>query len=316
MTRAEAEGRERVAETIFIESGKQAALHPPMAWGDASENLKNKYRIVADSVLSLPADPDPARLATVALADLSGNFNSDTFASVISFLIREAFDRVETLNPEADHRYFLQCKLCGGTDEMRPIKGSRPAIDLVTHGGACSLAEHLHRLRALADLGEAPTVSASAMSRAVDALQGEITGWHERVAAAIEQAERDARARAIEKCARMVEEGQETHTSSGTEERRHLSPRRHGNLAGLAYAEAIRALADGEAQDDWQPIEAAPIIYGSGADVLLTDGVRQWVGCLVIDPEGRRCWQTDGGKFVAPTHWRPLPAPPTSREGE
>jgi hypothetical protein len=46
----------------------------------------------------------------------------------------------------------------------------------------------------------------------------------------------------VERCARVVEEGQETFSSSRTEERHYLSPRRKGNLAGLAYAEAIHAL--------------------------------------------------------------------------
>ena len=73
-----------------------------------------------------------------------------SFGGLISFLISQGFQRVETLNPDRKHRYYLECKLCGGTDELRPIVGSKPAIDMVQHGGACSLAEHLSRLRELA----------------------------------------------------------------------------------------------------------------------------------------------------------------------
>lgn len=68
----------------------------------------------------------------------------------------------------------------------------------------------------------------------------------QRASARIEQAEREARAAAIEEAARVIEEGQETHSSSATEDRRYLSPRRRGNLAGLTYAEAIRALIVGK----------------------------------------------------------------------
>ncbi len=46
----------------------------------------------------------------------------------------------------------------------------------------------------------------------------------------------------LEEAARVVEEGQETHTTNANGDSYHLSPRRKGNLAGLAYAEGIRAL--------------------------------------------------------------------------
>lgn len=73
-----------------------------------------------------------------------------SFGSLISFLIREGFNSIQTLSPQATHRYYLECKLCGGTDELRPV-GQRRSIDLVKHGGACTLAEHLPRLRELSD---------------------------------------------------------------------------------------------------------------------------------------------------------------------
>lgn len=87
--------------------------------------------------------------------------------------------------------------------------------------------------------------------------------------------------------------------------------RKMSHLAALAAA-----LAQLEASR-WRPIAEAPNIYGSDADIQLTDGRRQRVGCLVRDAEGRRCWQTDGGKFVSPTHFHLLlPSPtPTASEG-
>lgn len=47
---------------------------------------------------------------------------------------------------------------------------------------------------------------------------------------------------AKEAAARIVEGGQETILSTHDGDSRHLSPRRHGNPIGLAYADAIRAL--------------------------------------------------------------------------
>lgn len=57
-------------------------------------------------------------------------------------------------------------------------------------------------------------------------------------------AARQARAEMREEAARVIEEGQESHRSSASEDRYYLSSRTRGNLAGLAYAEAIRALPD------------------------------------------------------------------------
>jgi len=55
-----------------------------------------------------------------------------------------------------------------------------------------------------------------------------------------------SRAEVLEEAALLVEQGQETITQvgDGEENRRHITPRRHGNLMGLAYAEAIRALKE------------------------------------------------------------------------
>jgi hypothetical protein len=51
---------EAVAEAIFLSSNEQAATHPKMLWQDASDNLKRKYRVVAQAALDAlgPADTD------------------------------------------------------------------------------------------------------------------------------------------------------------------------------------------------------------------------------------------------------------------
>ncbi len=61
---------------------------------------------------------------------------------------------------------------------------------------------------------------------------------------------------AIERCARVVDINQETYseTPSGTE--RHVTPRMRGNLAGLAYAAAIRALNPGAALAEPTTVDA------------------------------------------------------------
>jgi hypothetical protein len=38
---------EAMAEAIFLASNEQAAVHPKMAWADASPGLQAKYRAVA-----------------------------------------------------------------------------------------------------------------------------------------------------------------------------------------------------------------------------------------------------------------------------
>jgi hypothetical protein len=54
--------------------------------------------------------------------------------------------------------------------------------------------------------------------------------------------ERRTRNATLEEAAQVVLRGQETHTSTVDGDEYTLSPRRHGNLAGLVYAKAIRAL--------------------------------------------------------------------------
>lgn len=54
--------------------------------------------------------------------------------------------------------------------------------------------------------------------------------------------ERDHWNAAIEAAAQMIEEGQETVSQTAEETRHYVTPRKHGNIAGLAYAAAIREL--------------------------------------------------------------------------
>lgn len=70
------------------------------------------------------------------------------FGSLVSFMIREAFQKVETLDPNRTHRYYLECKLCGGCDISRE-NGIKPSIDAVKHNDTCTLAKYLTTLRAL-----------------------------------------------------------------------------------------------------------------------------------------------------------------------
>lgn len=51
-----------------------------------------------------------------------------------------------------------------------------------------------------------------------------------------------ARNKALEEAAHVIETGQETHSSDAHGDSYSLTQRRHGNMAGLAYAAAIRAL--------------------------------------------------------------------------
>ncbi len=72
-----------------------------------------------------------------------------------------------------------------------------------------------------------------------------------------------------------------------------------------------------EGKSEWQPIETAP---------------RNWTGIILYDPVcdpevfqgyysepdgGDDCWMEDqgmGSEQVFPTHWMPLPSPPSSTE--
>ena len=47
----------------------------------------------------------------------------------------------------------------------------------------------------------------------------------------------------VERCAQVVDQGQETWSNASGEDEASIGPRKHGNLTGLAYAAAIRALS-------------------------------------------------------------------------
>ena len=88
-----------------------------------------------------------------------------------------------------------------------------------------------------------------------------------------------------------------------------------------AYLQALRPGSTGES-DGWQPIETAPkdgteiLLYGPG--VLLSDGRTsmyaraQHVG-WAHEVDGHLEWATrDPSVTCRPTHWRPLPSPPSA----
>jgi hypothetical protein len=81
----------------------------------------------------------------------------------------------------------------------------------------------------------------------------------------------------------------------------------------------------GNSMTEWQPIETAP---RDGRDVLLTVGIvrpemyydcavarwnKKWQRWLIGDPEAeyKTERQVEHDEFGSPTHWMPLPEPPT-----
>lgn len=73
-----------------------------------------------------------------------------TFGSLLIEMIRHTFQRVESLAPDRPHRFYTECKQCGGNDMSRKA-GQRPSLDHVQHRPGCLLAKHLPRLRAMAN---------------------------------------------------------------------------------------------------------------------------------------------------------------------
>jgi hypothetical protein len=61
----------------------------------------------------------------------------------------------------------------------------------------------------------------------------------------LEQSIATIRAETVAECKKIVTENQETFTNSDEGRERFLTPRRDGNIAGLAYADAISALTPG-----------------------------------------------------------------------
>jgi hypothetical protein len=92
------------------------------------------------------SSPAPDDLCTApGIADL-------TFGSLLVEMLRGMFSRCETLDPNAPHRFYVECKQCQGTDNDRP-RGQRRSMELVKHADGCLLAKHLPRIKAMANKG-------------------------------------------------------------------------------------------------------------------------------------------------------------------
>lgn len=72
---------------------------------------------------------------------------SPTLGSSIDLLIGIAFQNVETLDPNAKHKYYKECGCCGGTDQNRDHY--KPDLNKVEHKADCPLARDLPILRAI-----------------------------------------------------------------------------------------------------------------------------------------------------------------------
>jgi hypothetical protein len=126
-----------------------------------------------------------------------------------------------------------------------------------------------------------------------------------------------AREMAIDEAARIVEEGSETHRAN-QEDGGYLSRRSPGDIAGLAYAAAIRALSTFPAPvSQWRPISEAPPVEYKRLNLLLWwphwNKERPILGHL--SPFGWRADEALSADGVDPTHWMPLPAPPDTSDG-
>jgi hypothetical protein len=73
-----------------------------------------------------------------------------------------------------------------------------------------------------------------------------------------------------------------------------------------AAIDQLSALAE-KAEQAWRQIESAPKDDGS---LLIADAVAGAVG--ESHWIGDSWWTLDGDRWVSPTHWRPLPAPPAA----
>jgi hypothetical protein len=145
------------------------------------------------------------------------------------------------------------------------------------------------------------------------------------LARAIEQAERDARAQAIEEAAQISDD-------TATELEKGLGLNRATDHRNTAIF--VRSLASAPPQSGWRPIESAPkdgtsfIAYGRHAkDCPIKDGRNRYkqgdhwwaLGCWDIWRKGRWFVFCKDGKpledWGKPTHWMPLPAPPPITKG-
>lgn len=74
-----------------------------------------------------------------------------TFGSLLDFMIGCSFQRVETLAPDRKHRFYTECRCCGGTDEKRDHY--KTSLSKVEHSETCGFRKHMSRLRAMANEG-------------------------------------------------------------------------------------------------------------------------------------------------------------------
>jgi hypothetical protein len=71
-----------------------------------------------------------------------------SFGSTLALMFSYCFQKVESLAPDREHRFYTECKFCAGTDSNRKL-GQRPSISGVDHSESCELAKHFPRLKAM-----------------------------------------------------------------------------------------------------------------------------------------------------------------------
>lgn len=87
-------------------------------------------------------------------------------------------------------------------------------------------------------------------------------------------------------------------------------------LSDIARA-ALSALPRAEADDGWRTIESAPkdgtrlLVFGGGADKVEVCAWCERVGAWDLDHTMLEDWDNQPDGYSRPSHWRPLPAPPT-----
>lgn len=105
---------------------------------------------MAEMFNDLSVDQEKARAEKRELLTAPGAADL-TFGSLLSWMIRNGFKRVETLDRTAKHRFYYECSQCGGNDTQRSHYKSTLAG--VQHAPDCLLAKHLPRLYAMANEG-------------------------------------------------------------------------------------------------------------------------------------------------------------------
>lgn len=81
---------------------------------------------------------------------------------------------------------------------------------------------------------------------------------------------------------------------------------------GSSVAAAIRALPSTEGHSPWRGIESAPKIKKPDHEILAYDKNAE---CYWLARWSGVCWLTEECMKIEPTHWQPLPSPPSEKEG-